>query len=463
MSQRKKGTTVGPNSGKKETQQEVNMWLNNGGVGKGLMPGREVIGPLMIMLSVPNFAIFQWWVIHKQKGDLSLALNTLQQQGFGAFLNDYPSAFDPIAWKILGVFMGFALLLTRLIPCKMFIGPPSPTGYRNKYHENGTAYYILMNVLFLAGWKAGMYEGGVLYTHMGHILSALNVFAPVFVLFLYLKGKYFPSSKDCGSNGNFVIDFYWGTELYPNVLGWDVKQFTNDRFGLTFWCLMPVSCALWQYEHYGYVAESMIISVVLQWVYLLKFFIWETGYFCSMDIQHDRAGFYICWGCLVWVPSVYTGHTQWLTEHPVRSSLPSLLLYLFLGLLFIYINYDADRQRQVFRATNGEALIWGSKPKKIEATYVDEKGTEKSSILLASGWWGVSRHFHYIPEILAALMWAPPMQCEFVFVPYFYTFFLTLLLLDRAYRDDARCRSKYGKYWEEYCRLVPYKIIPYVI
>jgi len=39
-------------------------------------------------------------------------------------------------------------------------------------------------------------------------------------------------------------------------------------------------------------------------IYNFKFFLWETGYFNSMDIQHDRAGYYICWGCLVWVPAV---------------------------------------------------------------------------------------------------------------------------------------------------------------
>ncbi len=32
---------------------------------------------------------------------------------------------------------------------------------------------------------------------------------------------------------------------------------------------------------------------------MLKFFHWEMGYVNTMDIQHDRAGFYICWGCLV--------------------------------------------------------------------------------------------------------------------------------------------------------------------
>ena len=53
----------------------------------------------------------------------------------------------------------------------------------------------------------------------------------------------------------------------------------------------------------------MAVSVALQLVYITKFFWWETGYWCSMDIQHDRAGYYICWGCLVWLPIIYTAHT----------------------------------------------------------------------------------------------------------------------------------------------------------
>ena len=41
-----------------------------------------------------------------------------------------------------------------------------------------------------------------------------------------------------------------------------------------------------------------------------------------------------------------------------------------------------------------------------------------------------------------------------------YAIFLTFLLVDRANRDSEKCHLKYGKYYEEYCKLVPYKIVP---
>jgi 7-dehydrocholesterol reductase len=72
------------------------------------------------------------------------------------------------------------------------------------------------------------------------------------------------------------------------------------------------------------------------------------------------------------------------------------------------------------------------------------------------------RHFHYVPEIAAAFFWSATALVDFP-VPLFYPIYLTLLLIDRAWRDDKRCGDKYGKYWDQYCQAVPYKIIPGVI
>ena len=82
-----------------------------------------------------------------------------------------------------------------------------------------------------------------------------------------------------------------------------------------------------------------------------------------------------------------------------------------------------------------------------------------TAALPRAGWWGLARHFHYVPEITAAFLWTAPGLFGHA-LPYFYVLFLTLLLTDRAFRDDIRCRSKYGADWEAYCKLVPYKMLP---
>ena len=65
-----------------------------------------------------------------------------------------------------------------------------------------------------------------------------------------------------------------------------------------------------------------------------------------MDIAHDRAGYYLCWGCLVWVPAIYTSPALFLVGHPVRWGPLGAAAIALAGAAAIYINYDSDRQRQ---------------------------------------------------------------------------------------------------------------------
>ena len=45
-------------------------------------------------------------------------------------------------------------------------------------------------------------------------------------------------------------------------------------------------------------------------------------------------------------------------------------------------------------------------------------------------------------------------------VPWTYMIFITSLLVHRTHRDQKRCAQKYGKYWDEYTKRVPYSLIP---
>jgi 7-dehydrocholesterol reductase len=374
----------------------------------------------------------------------------------------WPSPFNPEAWKMIFSYMAFELFLMKAVPGKTFKAAPTVTGHVPVYNANGFESYLITIATLVVLTHQGIIHPETVYDKMGELLSSMNLFAILLCCFLTIKGLNFPSTKDSGTNGSVIVDFFWGTELYPRVLGWDIKQFTNCRFGMMFWQVGILCYAYKQYTVLGYVSSSMLVSVVVQSVYVAKFFLWETGYFCTMDIQHDRAGYYICWGCLVWVPSMYTIHTYFLVDNPVLLSLPLATFFIVAGVYCVWVNYDCDRQRQEFRKTGGRVKIWGAEPDYIEAEYVTEDGKNHTSLLLASGWWGIARHFHYVPEILASFFWCVPALFTHP-LPYFYPVYLTLLLVDRAWRDDARCAAKYGKYWDLYCAKVPSKIIPGVV
>ncbi len=422
---------------------------------------KKSMAVFLIALCPPS-AMLMWYTMTALHGSVLEMGRLMAAEGpFTVLWNIWGPVFfgTPAAWVIIGIFAGTQLLFMRVMPGKEFRGPVTPKGNVPAYRANGVpSFAATMSLFVLCSFVLDLFPPAILYDRFGELLGAMNFFSLVFCLFLYFKGRFFPSSDDSGVTGNFIFDYYWGTELYPRVLGWDVKMFTNCRFGMMAWPLIIVSFAAAQHRTCG-LSDSMAAAVAVQLVYIAKFFWWETGYLASMDIMHDRAGFYICWGCLVWVPAVYTSQTLYLVNHPYRLGGLIADAIFILGVFAVTVNYLADRQRQRVRASGGDVSVWGKKPRLIEAEYVTDAGDRKTSLLLASGWWGLSRHFHYIPEIAAAFFWTLPVLFADL-LPWFYVIFLTILLTHRSVRDDRRCALKYGKYWDEYRRIVPNRIIP---
>ncbi len=424
---------------------------------------RILIPTVFLTLCPPAVFIF-WFTATHLDGSFQIFWHAISHQGLIPTLSTvwFPVFFGtPLAWKIIASFAAFQLFLMKVVPGKPFVGPITPMGNIPIYKANGIlCFFITIVTFFAASYKWNFFPPTIIYDNLGPILGALNFFSLLFCLFLYYKGIYAPSSTDSGQTGNYLFDYYWGTELYPRLCGFDIKMFTNCRFGMMGWSLIILSYLAKQQQLYG-LSDSMVVAVALQLIYIGKFFFWETGYLRSLDIMHDRAGFMICWGCLVWVPCIYTSPTLYLVHHPNHLGIFWATAIFLAGSASILINFWADRQRQQVRAKNGACLIWRRPPALIPASYKTETGETKQTILLASGWWGISRHFHYVPEILGAFFWTLPALFTH-FLPYFYVIFLTILLVDRAYRHDRRCADKYGPYWQAYCEQVPYKIIPYL-
>ena len=424
-------------------------WL----AGHGAWPTTHLV-PLLLLVLSPPFALLLWVTVTHYDASILALIHAPPMQVLAKFPRPSVNALA----MLLG-WLGFQLVLLRLLPGKRHLGPVTPQGNRPEYRLNGVAAFVLTHLAYFAATGLGLFSGAVIYERFGELLATSSVLALAICGWLYVKGLRFPSSSDAGGTGNFLWDFYWGTELHPRMFGVELKQLFNCRFAMMGWSLIVLSYAAAQIEHQGQLSTSMLVCVGLQVVYVLKFFVWEGGYFNSLDIMHDRLGFYICWGVCGWLPIVYALAALYLVEHPVPLNHPAALAVAGFGLLAILVNFAADEQRRRVRATGGQTRVWGCEPELIHATYTPADGQPRQNLLLVSGWWGVARHFHYLPELGLALAWTIPVGVERA-LPWFYLVYLTILLVHRALRDEQRCARKYGAAWEEYRRRVPWRILP---
>lgn len=249
--------------------------------------------------------VFSYTIVELNGSLLSL-LEVITQKGLFYLISNawLPYIFGTAtAWKLIGTFAIFELILMRILPGRMTKGPVTPAGNIPIYKANGLLSFCVTIATFFVLYYFGVFNPADVYDHYLEIIGALNVTSLLFCAFLCLKGIYFPSSTDSGASGNVIFDYYWGCELYPRIFGWDVKQFTNCRFGLMSWAVLILCYAVKQQQAFG-LSDSMVASVVLQMIYVAKFFHWEMGYMKTLDIMHDRAGFYlvrlflICTVCL---------------------------------------------------------------------------------------------------------------------------------------------------------------------
>lgn len=410
--------------------------------------------PLVLLTLSPPMTLLLWITVTHFEGSFVQLLGNLSQV---PGLIPLPSL---TALGLFAVWAAFQTLLLVALPGKTHLGPVTPEGNRPAYKLNGVAAFVVTHLAwFGAAYGLELFSPTVVYDHFGELLITLSLFALLFCAGLYVKGRVAPSTSDASVTGNLIWDYYWGVELHPTVAGLQLKQLFNCRLAMMGWSILLLSFAAGQVAEYGALSNSMAVCVGLQVAYIFKFFWWEGGYFNSLDIMHDRFGFYICWGVTAWLPCVYTIAGFYLVHHPHNWHPAAAIAMVVLGLGAIWVNYDADAQRQRVRATNGETTVWGRKPEVIQATYVPEDGVERTSLLLVSGWWGVSRHFHYVPEILLAAAWTLPAGFTHL-LPWFYVVFLTILLVDRQGRDERRCANKYGEDWARYTARVPYRILP---
>lgn len=417
-----------------------------------------VILSACVMFFSPLVVILAWNICHRHSGSILALVESVRSLGLA-------SVWPSLSLKGLGMYAGwvvFQALLYQVLPAPIAYGQETPAGHVLPYRVNGLLAWILCNAgLLVLTLGFDLFPLSVIADNWEGLLVATNMYGFLLTAITYVKALVAPSHpSDCKYTGFWLYDFYMGIELNPR-LGelFDFKLFHNGRPGIVAWTMINISFAAAQYARLGTVTDSMVLVNLLQALYVVDFFVHEDWYLKTIDIAHDHFGFMLAWGDSVWLPFMYTLQTQYLAYHPMQLGGALFWSILIMGIVGYMIFREANFQKDICRRTDGRCLIWGRPARVIRTTYTSTDGVQRRSLLLASGFWGLARHCNYLGDLILSSAMCLATKSPHV-LPYFYAIFMGILLSHRVERDHDRCRVKYGRSWDEYCRLVPSKLIP---
>ena len=214
--------------------------------------------------------------------------------------------------------------------------------------------------------------------------------------------------------------------------------------------------------------------VISQVVYVFDAIYMEPAILTQIDLTTDGFGLMLSFGDLTWLPFIYSLQARYLSVHPVALGPFYVALILSIGGVGYYI----------FRAANSEKNRFRTNPSDPAVAHLQYIQTAAGSRLLTSGWWGTARHINYLGDWILSFAYCLPtlasgykltssvlypgsrlvstegMKGAAIPVTYFYLLYFAILLIHRERRDEEKCRRKYGKDWEEYCKIVKWRIVP---
>ena len=326
--------------------------------------------------------------------------------------------------------------------------PIPPEGNTRTYKLNGLALFFATHVVMALGILVFGWSMSALLAHFWSLLIVTNVLAVGATAWLYFRG--FAQEDEVGHDETspvpaFVQHVWLGTQRNPTLCGVDLKMFAYQP-SLIGLGVLQFAFAFRQYELYDTVSPQMLLYLGFWWAYLFTHYIKEAFMLSTWDIIAERFGFMLVWGDLVYVPYFYSLCGWYLIDSVEPWSVFPLMLLTMLHVVGHWIFRESNWQKARFKRDR-DCLIWG------------EKAELLGDRLLISGWWGVGRKINYTGEIIVYLTFALCAGFSSV-VPYILPISLVGLLVHRAWRDDQKCRQKYGALWDEYCEHARFKIFP---
>lgn len=335
-------------------------------------------------------------------------------------------------------FVGAIFVASVLMPGRVHEARPDTGGARG-YRLNGLTILVLTGAVVAASTAVGLWSPSVIPRHVLSLFVVANLFAVVVTLILTVRRR--------TTAGSALRSFLSGVELAPQWHGVDLKMFSY-RPSLIGLALVNVSFAFAQYERYGFVSTPMWLYQVFTFLYVANYFHFEHGMLFTWDVLQERFGFGLVWGDYVLVPFFYSLPGWYLVDRV--EAMPPLAVAGLVALyaLGVWMFRGANEQKHRFKR-DPHVRIWGA------------PAATMGGRLLVSGFWGIGRKLNYTGELLMYVAWTLPCGVGSV-VPFLPALWLAVFFPHRAWRDDRRCREKYGALWVAYCERVPFRMIPFV-
>ncbi|KAA0701634.1 Delta(14)-sterol reductase [Triplophysa tibetana] len=367
------------------------------------------------------------------------------------------SAESPIwDWSALFLVLLYTVLQGALyyLPVgQMTEGKMSSHGKRIKYKLNGLHALVLTVALVLSLWFWGFIRAAAVTQKLFALVSAGVCVSLLISLILYLH----PLTTSTSTHVQYtntakpMLSFVLGHIMDPCVGDIDVKQFVMVRIGFIGWAVMDVIYLLTAVEMKDPLSLSLLLVITFHLIYILDFVIDEATILTTKEFTEEPIGFIMIMGEYIWIPFFSSLPVYYLLQKPNNiHPMSAVFICLLFGFGFL-IYYLSNEQKDGFRRNPNDSAF----------SSLETIRSPSGQSLLVSGWFGWVRHPNYLGDIVMMFAWCLP--CGFCSVlPYLPALQCFNLLRKRANEIEESCLKKHEGAWREYCRRVPYKLIPYV-
>lgn len=421
----------------------------------------ERLLPLTLIAILPSTSLVAWFIATSFQGEIETSLLYIDHNGLSSFLLHLWQSihfFNSFAWQLVGGFILLQLILLVILPGPICAGPETPKRFVPLYKANGLpSFFVSLFCFYIGGYQFHWFSLSVIYDNFGNILASLNLLSICLSLLFYLKAKWLPSNKDTYFRGYFFSDLVEGCERYPRIVNLSPKQLMI-RVGLTGWGISSISFACASIKHHG-ISHAMIVCLSLMLTYIIKNYWWESGLMRRHSVAKEFCGFQYCWQNLVGLPTLFSLPLLVLVQHRLYLHWFDTVSLSIIGSGSIFLTYFIDAQRQEARAMHGNNKIWKKKAEVIVAKFRLDDGTEKQTVLLTSGFWGMARHSHYVPEFITLCCWTFATGFSLL-LNWVYLACFAIILLRHTHKIEQHCHAKYGHTWLLYCEKIPNRFLP---